>query len=473
VDADNDLDLISGSPNYFTYGENNGLDFQLLQFNLQVNPFGLNTNPYNSLFSPSLFDIDNDTDLDLIVLQLPNDFYYFENKICDSVVTSITDNNGVLIADQVGLKYQWFSADDNPYNGVSFALPEIMLNDTNQSFIPSYTQSYFVQINTGGCVYNSDPFSFRTCEDITDDFYLTRISDQLNIFPYDGAYAEPQFQWIDCDINLPIEGEINSVFLPDNDGNFAVEITAGYCKDTTYCYNFIWCDTVLPEIMISYDTLSIGFVENAFYTWIDCDNVNDIENGDNYFFIPLQTGNYRAEINYGYCAYVTDCIYFDVCQGVSYDIINENNTLTAIQELNATYQWIECYATYTSAIIGETSQTFTPNISGSYAVEIEVNNCFVTSSCINITVSGINDHAAANQFSILPNPTEGKLNVIANKALQNSFVQIKSINGQVVFEQENISGNHFIFDITNNAPGVYFLEIIDNETTAQLKIIKE
>lgn len=47
------------------------------------------------------------------------------------------------------------------------------------------------------------------------------------------------FQWIDCAIQMPIAGEINSVFTPIESGLYAVEITNGLCIDTSGCYSVL------------------------------------------------------------------------------------------------------------------------------------------------------------------------------------------------------------------------------------------
>ncbi len=51
------------------------------------------------------------------------------------------------------------------------------------------------------------------------------------------TYLGANYQWLNCDSNYAeISGEINSVFVPSQDGNYAVEITDGNCIDTSSCY---------------------------------------------------------------------------------------------------------------------------------------------------------------------------------------------------------------------------------------------
>jgi type IX secretion system substrate protein len=46
------------------------------------------------------------------------------------------------------------------------------------------------------------------------------------------------YQWLDCDENFSIiPGEISSTYIPQINGNYAVEITKNDCVDTSLCYN--------------------------------------------------------------------------------------------------------------------------------------------------------------------------------------------------------------------------------------------
>jgi hypothetical protein len=46
------------------------------------------------------------------------------------------------------------------------------------------------------------------------------------------------FQWIDCNNNLPINGAITNEFTPINDGNYAVEVMNNQCIWMSDCYTF-------------------------------------------------------------------------------------------------------------------------------------------------------------------------------------------------------------------------------------------
>jgi hypothetical protein len=44
------------------------------------------------------------------------------------------------------------------------------------------------------------------------------------------------YQWINCTTNQPINGAVNSFYLPTHTGNYAVIVTNGVCVDTSGCF---------------------------------------------------------------------------------------------------------------------------------------------------------------------------------------------------------------------------------------------
>ena len=67
---------------------------------------------------------------------------------------------------------------------------------------------------------------------------------------------------------------------------------------------------------------------------------------------------------------------------------------------NANYQWITCDG---ELIEGETSQTFQVSAPGSYAVIVDFEGCADTSSCLEVSVTGVEENINYN-LSIYPNP---------------------------------------------------------------------
>lgn len=156
---------------------------------------------------------------------------------------------------------------------------------------------------------------------------------------------------------------------------------------------------------------------------------------------------------------------------VNNSITNDNSGTLTATVTGATYQWIDCNNANTP-ISGATSQTFSPSIVGSYAVQLSKNGCTATSSCESVTTLGINSNEFASSILMFPNPTNG----ITNIQLKNSFETIEAtvynITGQTILNKNFSNTNSFTINI-NGSNGIYFLAIKTNSgENAVLKILK-
>jgi hypothetical protein len=121
------------------------------------------------------------------------------------------------------------------------------------------------------------------------------------------------FQWIDCNGNVPISGAITNEFTPTNDGNYAVEVTNNQCTWMSDCFTFSTVSTpqineddaysVYPNPAINTISLKIPngksiksiilvdelgrmikkFDESEIYNQL---NISDLENG--FYFLRIE-----------------------------------------------------------------------------------------------------------------------------------------------------------------------------------------
>ena len=167
------------------------------------------------------------------------------------------------------------------------------------------------------------------------------------------------------------------------------------------------------------------------------------------------------------------------CDSVIYMVVNittinrgitsANNTLTA-DEMNGTYKWLDCDADY-AEIAGETAQSFTPTINGSYAVEVTVESCTDTSDCV--TISGLSlTGITKNDFVIAPNPNNG---IFTIKSLTNELftTSILDVNGKECQFKSQKSSNVWSIDMSDLPNGIYFINIIGERSSSQVKVIKD
>jgi hypothetical protein len=85
-------------------------------------------------------------------------------------------------------------------------------------------------------------------------------------------------------------------------------------------------------------------------------------------------------------------------------------------------------------------------------------------SLTTIDVVGIKDAGFQNIFSVFPNPSNGKFNIVFNQTdLNGSNLIIANTLGQQIFNCNNIT-NKFSFEIIKlGSKGIYFAQIIDVE----------
>ncbi|MEL4306531.1 Ig-like domain-containing protein [Joostella sp. CR20] len=140
---------------------------------------------------------------------------------------------------------------------------------------------------------------------------------------------------------------------------------------------------------------------------------------------------------------------------------------------NATYQWINC-ANGGNPIPGATNQTFIPEESGTYALQVTLNGCSQTSNCIEFTVedgSSIGD--LYDRILVYPNPTEGNLNIYLGEHTAPLLVNIYDESGRLVHSKSGIKSEIYSF-IFNVARGTYIIDILENgDRVKSYRVIKK
>lgn len=70
--------------------------------------------------------------------------------------------------------------------------------------------------------------------------------------------------------------------------------------------------------------------------------------------------------------------------------VTQTGSLLTADQTGAMYQWLDC-DNGNQPIISETNQSYTPAITGNYAVEVDMNGCVVTSSCLLVDYTGVEE----------------------------------------------------------------------------------
>ena len=160
-----------------------------------------------------------------------------------------------------------------------------------------------------------------------------------------------------------------------------------------------------------------------------------------------------------------------IIESIDNSVTQIGNTLTA----NATgynYQWIDC-DNGNAPIPGETNQSFTPAITGNYAVIISNALCPETSACYMVTILGVPDTSFRKNLIAYPNPVKKSVTVELGFVHNNVNVSIYNLLGQVVAKQDFKNTNKIEMEF-DAAAAVYFMKITsETGQAAILRLIKE
>lgn len=87
-------------------------------------------------------------------------------------------------------------------------------------------------------------------------------------------------------------------------------------------------------------------------------------------------------------------------------------------------------------------------------------------------VTGINAIKFANSIVVSPNPTNNVFTISLGNTVSNATIKLINLAGQTIFEKPNQSGGKFIFDISSQPQGIYFVEVQQQENFWAGKVVK-
>lgn len=82
------------------------------------------------------------------------------------------------------------------------------------------------------------------------------------------------------------------------------------------------------------------------------------------------------------------------------------------------------------------------------------------------------DEIEGNPIGVFPNPANGKVSITSGKVLNDATFRLINVTGQTVMQKGGISGNLFLFDVSEQAKGIYFIEINHAGTVSRTRFIK-
>jgi len=153
------------------------------------------------------------------------------------------------------------------------------------------------------------------------------------------------------------------------------------------------------------------------------------------------------------------------------DVVNGLTLQAQSATTGTSYQWLDCNDNF-APISGETNVTFTPQVSGNYAVELTLNNCSVISDCFTITSTSYKDILEKKyDVKIFPNPTTNEL-IISLEGVNIVDIVISDIKGKVFLKQYGLFDQSRI-NISEYVAGTYFVKILTQAGSKKIRVIKQ
>lgn len=116
------------------------------------------------------------------------------------------------------------------------------------------------------------------------------------------------------------------------------------------------------------------------------------------------------------------------------------------------------------------SVDFDPD-AGSFNMNCSQLNAFVQKMDQSL-ITSLEDVSKVSGITLFPNPTISQANLLIDTELRHGTCRLLDVNGNIVMEEKNLSGNLFSFDISSCSRGIYSLEVKDDKTLMRTKLIR-
>lgn len=177
-------------------------------------------------------------------------------------------------------------------------------------------------------------------------------------------------------------------------------------------------------------------------------------------------GTYTDTTSNGACLAATETVLTVNALPTTPVITSSDDTLTSSVDDAAAYYWY-----LDGSIVDSTSGAqLVSSAEGSYELTVlNSDGCAATSTPFNLIISSIQQVGLADQYSIYPNPTTGKL-FVQNNSTSSMQVQVyNAVGGLVAVElvQQGVS----LLDLSTADQGIYFVRVTMGGTTEMQKVV--
>ena len=411
---------------------------------------------------------------------------------CDSVVTlNLTINNSSVSSSSISAcdsynwngntytnsgTYTWSGTNMFGCDSTSILVLSITGNSTS-SFVTScdfyiwngntYSSSGTYTYNNGACTDSLILVINNSSSSFTNATACDSYDWNGNTYTSSGIYTWVDTNSVGCDstvtLNLTINSSSSSFYAISSCDSLNWNGNT-YTSSGIYTWtgtNFVGCDSIATiDLTINSTSSAVDIVDACnSYTWVD--------------------GNTYTSSNNTAIHTLTSTVGCDSIISLNLTITTINSVVVAVNDTTlqvqsstpgSSFQWVDCNDNFTP-ISGETNATFTTQTSGSYAVEVSLNNCSEISDCFAINTStGINDFNEQYDVNFFPNPTTNDL-VISLEGIEFIDIIIVDINGKVLMQQSDLIDKDRI-NLSDYVSGLYFIKIISKKGSRVERVTK-
>ncbi|MEM7108862.1 MAG: T9SS type A sorting domain-containing protein, partial [Bacteroidota bacterium] len=160
----------------------------------------------------------------------------------------------------------------------------------------------------------------------------------------------------------------------------------------------------------------------------------------------------------------------DPCLLIDATVTLEGETLTA-SETGVSYQWLDCDNGNTS-VEGATEQSFTPETSGNYAVQLSAEGCVVLSDCVEIDIILSIEGGWVSDIKLYPNPVRDRFSIVLDQTYTDVTLRLRDSRGVLLEEKDYRDSSTIEYELKAR-PGIYFVELNTGDKMANITIKKD
>jgi hypothetical protein len=363
------------------------------------------------------------------------EYTYVLSKPCHTSVTgtvTVDCNNG----DGIAVFDQPVQATSN---SVFFFVGELLaeLDVTVELFDSNGFYSSFV---------TSDPFGAETIDDVPYGEYTYVLSKPCHT-TVTGTVT------VDCNngdgiavFDQPVPATSNSVFFFIGELLAELDVTVELSNSDGYFSSFVTSDPFGAE--------TIDDVPYGEYTYVLSKPCH-----------TTVTGTVTVDCNNG-----DGIAVFDQPEPIVIDsTVSQDMSVLTANSSGLSYQWVDC-DNGNAPINGAEAQSYTATANGNYAVMITEGNCTVTSDCIQVIISGLDD-VDEIAFNAYPNPVQDILTIDFSGFEDSMQIHVYSIDGRLVLAENVTMTDQIRLDLSALNAGNYVLRLTNEGSRTSMPLI--